>query len=132
MKRIIIFLMSGICLASCSIARFQPVSDTYTSEVRVDTTFVLDSVYIDRIRVIREKADTVYVTDVKTEVKYKYRDRVKTDTLVLTKTETITQVQEVEKPLTRWQNFRLKGFWILAGLVVLWIVWKIARLWLHL
>lgn len=130
MKRIIIFLMSGICLASCSTMRLQPHTDTYTGEVRVDTTFVLDSVYIDRIRTIREKADTVYVTDVKTEYKYRYRDRVKIDTLVVTETKTETQL--VEKELTWWQNFRLKGFWILAGLVALWVVWKIARLWLHL
>lgn len=130
MKRLIIFLMSGICLASCSIARFRPVSDAYTGRVKVDSVFVYDSVYIDRIRVIKEKADTVYIVDRKTETKIKYLDRVKIDTLIQERV--VTQVQEVEKPLTWWQTFRLKGFWILAGLVVLWLVWKIARLRLHL
>lgn len=130
MKRIIIFLMAGICFVSCATARFQPVTDTYSGEVRVDSVFVLDSVYVDRIRIVKEKADTVYVTDWKTEYKIKYRDRVKVDTLVQEKV--ITQIREVEKELTWWQNFRLKGFWVLLGLVALWIIWKIARLWLHL
>lgn len=130
MKRIIIFLIAGMCLVSCATARFQPVSDTYSGEVRVDSVFVLDSVYIDRIRIVKEKADTVYVTDWKTEYKIKYRDRVKIDTLVQEKV--ITQIREVEKDLTWWQNFRLKGFWVLLGLVALWIVWKIMKLWLHL
>lgn len=126
MRRLYILLMSAICLASCSIARFQPVSDTSKTEVRVDSVMVYDSVYIDRIRIIKAKADTVYVTDVKTEYKYKYLDRVKVDTLILTETKTETQF--VEKELTPWQTFRLKGFWVLAGLVVLWIVWKIIKL----
>lgn len=130
MKRIIIFLIAGMCLVSCATARFQPVTDTYSGEVRVDSVFVLDSVYIDRIRIVKEKADTVYITDWKTEYKIKYRDRVKIDTLILTETKTETQL--VEKELTWWQTFRLKGFWVLLGLVALWIVWKIARLWLHL
>lgn len=126
MKRIIIFLMSGICCASCSVARFQPVSDTYSGEVRVDSVMVYDSVYIDRIRTIKEKADTVYVTDVKTEYKYRYRDRIKIDTLILTETKTETQL--VEKELTSWQNFRLKGFWYLLGLTLAFIVLKLLKM----
>lgn len=125
MKRLIIFLMSGICLASCSVARFQPHTDTYSESVRVDTTFVLDSVYIDRIRTIKEKADTVYVTDYKTEYKYRYRDRVKIDTLIQERV--VTETQLVEKELTFWQTFRLKGFWYLLGVIALWIVWKIIK-----
>ena len=130
MKRIIIFLMSGICSLSCSTARFQPVSDTYSESVRVDTTFVLDSVYIDRIRTVKAKADTVYVTDIKTEYKYRYRDRVKIDTLIQERV--VKEMQLVPKELSWWQNFRLKGFWVLLGLVALFVIWKIARLWLHL
>lgn len=129
MKRFIIFLTAGICLASCSTTRFQPVLDTYSESVRVDTTYVLDSVYIDRIRTIREKADTVYVTDVKTEYKYRYRDRVKIDTLI--QKEVVTETQLVEKELTWWQRFRLKGFWYLLGLVLAYVLWRIVRFWLQ-
>lgn len=125
MKRIIIFLTAGICSVSCSVARFQPVTSTERDKVSIDTTYVHDSVYIDRIRTIRAKADTVYVTDVKTEYKYRYRDRVKIDTLIQERV--VTEVKEVEKKLTWWQRFRLKGFWYLAGAVALWIAWNIRR-----
>lgn len=132
MKRLYILLVSAICITSCGITHFQPHTDTYTGEVRVDSVMVRDSVYIDRIREIKTKADTVYITDIKTEYKYKYRDRVKIDTLVVTQTEVITEVKEVEKELTWWQNFRLKGFWWLAGAIALFGIWKIAKLRLHL
>lgn len=122
--------MSAISLTSCSVARFQPATDTYTGEVRVDSVMVLDSVYIDRIRVIREKADTVYVFDTKTEYKYKYRDRVKVDTLILT--QKVTETQLKEKELTWWQKFRLNGFWWLLGIIGVFALWKIAKLYLHL
>lgn len=130
MKHLLQIAVLSLLVTSCSIARFQPVTDTYTGEVRVDSVMVLDSVYIDRIRVIREKADTVYITDTKTEIKYRYRDRVKVDTLILTETKTETQL--VEKELTWRQKFRLKGFWYLLGVIALFVIWKIARLRLHL
>jgi len=132
MKSLLPFIFLILLTSSCGITHFQPHTDTYTGEVRVDSVMVRDSVYIDRIREIKTKADTVYITDVRTEYKYKYRDRVKVDTLVVTQTETVTEVREVEKELTWWQKFRLKGFWVLSGLVALWVIWKIARLRLHL
>ena len=130
MKRFIIFLTLGICLQSCSIRHFQPVLRDSVIVVRIDTTRVLDSVYIDRIREIKTKADTVYITDYKTEYKYRYRDRIKIDTLYQEKV--ITETKEVEKPLTWWQTFRLKAFWYLAGFLLAWIALKIAKIYLHL
>ena len=133
MKRLLaitILLMSAISLTSCSVARFRPSTDTYTGEVRVDSVMVLDSVYVDRIRTIKEKADTIYVTDYKTEYKYRYRDRVKVDTLILTETKTETQL--VEKELTAWQKFRLNAFWWLFGVIGVFALWKIAKIYLHL
>lgn len=51
-----------------------------------------------------------------------------TDTLIVEKeAQEVEVVKEVEKPLTWWQNFRLKGFWwLLAGLVgcIVWIFRK--------
>lgn len=35
----------------------------------------------------------------------------------------ITDVKEVEKPLTAWQNFRLKGFWWLLGIIATALLW---------
>lgn len=132
MRKIIIILFSGTILASCGIRRFQPVSEGYTGEVRVDSVVVFDSVFVDRIRIVKEKADTVYVTDARTEYKYKYLDRVKVDTLIQVQREVVTEVQEIEKPLTWWQRFRLKAFWWLLAAVGLWIGWKSRKLWLKI
>lgn len=123
MRHLLQIAILSLLVTSCSVARFQPSTDTYTGEVRVDSVTVYDSVYIDRIRTIKEKADTVYITDVKTEYKYKYRDRVKVDTLILTETKTETQL--VEKELTWWQKFRLRAFWYLLGVIALFVIWKI-------
>lgn len=35
-----------------------------------------------------------------------------------------TVTEYIEKPLTPWQTFRLRAFWWLLGMVVLWIAWK--------
>lgn len=126
-----IFVASGLwCLTSCATARFQPVQRDSTYTARVDSVYVLDSVYIDRYRTIMSKADTVYITDTKTEVRYRWRDRVQTDTLVVNHTE--TKVVEVQHELNWWQRFRLNGFWVLLGIIGLWIAWKIAKIYLHL
>lgn len=132
MKRLIIFLTAGICLLSCSTAHLQPHTDTYTGEVKVDSVKVVDSVYIDRIRTIQTKADTIYITYTKVEYKYKFRDKIKIDTLVQIREKVVTEVKEVEKKLTWWQNFRIKGFWYLLGVVAVFVIWKIVRLRLHL
>lgn len=129
MKHLLQIAIFALLVTSCGIARFQPVLDTYTGEVRVDSVTVYDSVYIDRIRIIKAKADTIYVTDWKTEYKYKYRDRVKVDTLIQERV--ITETQLVEKELTWWQRFRLKAFWWLLGVIALFVIWKIAKLYLR-
>lgn len=110
--------------------QIRPIERDYSAEVRVDSIRVLDSVYIDRIRTVETKADTVFVTEVKTEYKYRYRDRVQTDTLIVEKERVV--VQEVERELTPWQNFRLNALWWLLGAVALGVAWKIAKLRLHL
>lgn len=124
MKRLALIAAAVLLLQACSPRHFQPVSEASRTEVRVDSVMVVDSVYIDRIRTIREKADTVYVTDWKTEYKYKYLDRVKVDTLVVTQKETVTEVREVERKLTAWQTFRLRAFWYLLGIVAVALGWR--------
>lgn len=122
---IIAATIAALLLCSCAVQRYQPVQRDSTVTVRVDSVVRIDSVYIDRIRTIEAKADTVYVTDIKTEYKFKYLDRVKIDTLIVER-ERIETV-EVEKPLTWWQTFRLRAFWVLAAAAALWIVLKFRR-----
>jgi hypothetical protein len=72
-----------------------------------------DSVYI------KEKGDTIYM------YKFKYLNRYKllTDTMYICKTDTINNVVEVEKPLTKWEKVKLDlGGFAFGGIVVLIII----------
>ena len=53
----------------------------------------------------------------------------KTETETTVKTETVTEY--VEKPLTRWQEFRLKAFWWMAAIIAAGVAIQIARIYLH-
>lgn len=117
----------ALLATSCSPRNFLPLPQPSKDSERVDTTYVFDSIYIDRIRIVKEKADTIYVTDWKTEYKYKYKDRYVHDTTTIREPYPVEVIKEVEKELNWWQKFRLKGFWVLFGLVGVWVVWKIAR-----
>lgn len=123
MKRIILLGLVVLLLCSCGATRVQTqtiyVRDTtYVSKVQVDSVYKRDSVFV------KEKGDTIY--------KYveKYRDRYKflRDTIYRYKVDSVyvdkERVVKVEKQLTAWQRFRLRGFWALLAAIACWIVWK--------
>jgi hypothetical protein len=79
-----------------------PVETVKTDSVRVvdvrrDSIFVMDSV------IIREKADTVYVTRWRTE----FREVLRMDTLQVLRVDSVNTVVEVEKKLSRWQKTKM-------------------------
>jgi hypothetical protein len=79
-----------------------PVETVKTDSVRVvdvrrDSIFVMDSV------IIREKADTVYVTRWRTE----FREALKIDTLQVLRVDSVDTVIEVEKKLTKVQQLKM-------------------------
>lgn len=126
MKRIILLGLVVLLLCSCGATRVQTqtiyVRDTtYVSKVQVDSVYKRDSVFV------KEKGDTIY--------KYveRYRDRYKflRDTIYRYKVDSVyvdkERVVKVEKQLTAWQRFRLRGFWILAAIIGGYIVWKFRR-----
>lgn len=47
---------------------------------------------------------------------------------VSTTKETITKTEYKDKPLSWWQNFRLKAFWWLLGMVILLLLWTFRKL----
>lgn len=53
----------------------------------------------------------------------------KTETGTSVKTETVTEY--VEKPLTRWQEFRLKAFWWMAGIIAAGIALRVVKAYLR-
>ena len=126
MKRIILLGLVVLLLCSCGATRVQTqtiyVRDTtYVSKVQVDSVYKRDSVFV------KEKGDTIY--------KYveRYRDRYKflRDTIYRYKVDSVSvdkeRVVKVEKQLTAWQRFKMRGFWILAAVIGGYLVWKNRR-----
>lgn len=123
MKRIILLGLVVLLLCSCGATRVQTqtiyVRDTtYVSKVQVDSVYKRDSVFV------KEKGDTIY--------KYveRYRDRYKflRDTIYRYKVDSVyvdkERVVKVEKQLTAWQRFKMRGFWALLAAMTCWIAWK--------
>ena len=110
-------LMIGI-LCSCTSVRYVPVESVktdsiYINKLQVDSIYMQDSVYV------KEKGDTIYM------YKFKYLDRYKllTDTMYVNRTDTIYNMVEIEKPLTKWQKVKLDmGGFAFGGIVVLAII----------
>lgn len=105
-------------LCSCTSVKYVPVESVktdsiYINKVEVDSIYMKDSVYI------KEKGDTIYM------YKYKYLNRYKllTDTMYVNRTDTIYNVVEIEKQLTKWQKVKLDlGGFAFGGIVVLIII----------
>ena len=110
-------------LCSCTSVRYVPVESVktdsiYINKLQVDSIYMQDSVYI------KEKGDTIYM------YKYKYLNRYKllTDTMYICKTDTINNVVEVEKPLTRWQKAKQELGGIAMGVLGVLGVFGIIRI----
>jgi hypothetical protein len=118
LKMFLSLMLLFALMASCTSVRYVPVEcvktdSIYINKLQVDSIYMQDSVYI------KEKGDTIYM------YKYKYLNRYKllTDTMYICKTDTINNVVEVEKPLTKWQKVKLDlGGFAFGGIVVLAII----------
>lgn len=131
MKKIdaVFILLPLITFTSCRTLR---VIEQVPVEVH-DTAYVAkvmhDSTYIDRWHTVEVKGDTVFVTDQQITVKW----RTHTDTAYKYVEKpvkvTVEQIKEVEKPLTKWQKFKMRGFWWLAVGLAGYILWRTRRLW---
>lgn len=123
LSELVTMSLLAVLVASCGAARVQTqtiyVRDTtYISKLQVDSVYKHDSVFV------KEKGDTIY--------KYveRYRDRYKflRDTIYRYKVDSVyvdkERVVKVEKQLTAWQRFKMRGFWALLAAMACWIVWK--------
>lgn len=123
LSELVTLSLLAVLVTSCGAARVQTqtiyVRDTtYISKVQVDSVYKRDSVFV------KEKGDTIY--------KYveRYRDRYKflRDTIYRYKVDSVyvdkERVVKVEKQLTAWQRFKMRGFWALLAAMACWIVWK--------
>ena len=123
LSELVTMSLLAVLVASCGAARVQTqtiyVRDTtYISKVQVDSIYKRDSVFV------KEKGDTIY--------KYveRYRDRYKflRDTIYRYKVDSVyvdkERVVKVEKQLTAWQRFKMRGFWALLAAMACCIAWK--------
>lgn len=126
LPELVSFALLAVLVTSCGAARKQIETiylrdTTYISKVQVDSVFRHDSVFV------KEKNDTIYIYKEKVRDRYRLlRDTVyrhKVDSVYIDKVREV----KVEKELTAWQRFRLRGFWILAAVIVGYFVWKNRR-----
>lgn len=123
LSELVTMSLLAVLVASCGAARVQTqtiyVRDTtYISKLQVDSVYKRDSVFV------KEKGDTIY--------KYveRYRDRYKflRDTIYRYKVDSVyvdkERVVKVEKQLTAWQRFKMRGFWALLAAMACCIAWK--------
>ena len=115
MKKVLLYLIICACVCACKSPKVVTMTE-YRDRVQKDTITLTDSVYVSRY--MREKGDTVFVTD--TLFKFKYRDKVR-DVYVHD-----SVPYEVPVP-TRMRNgydrFTSWGFWIFVILMLIRFAW---------
>lgn len=156
MRKLIIIVFIASLLTSCGSSRHAATSiethDSTKVEVRTERIEHIDTVYIELPRQVerivtqdttsrlendyavseaRVEAGMLHHTlktkaakipvPVKTTIEKK--DSITTNS----KSEVEKEKVYIEKELTAWQRFRLRGFWILAAIVAGYIVWKFRR-----
>lgn len=126
LPELVTFALIAVLVTSCGAARKQVETiylrdTTYISKVQVDSVFKRDSIFV------KEKNDTIYIYKEKVRDRYRLlRDTVyrhKVDSVYIDKVREV----KVEKGLTAWQRFRLRGFWILAAIIGGYLVWRNRR-----
>ena len=125
MKRLIPLILC-LALASCSPRHFEPIIQRDTTYIaRVDSVYIVDSIYIDRYRTIETKADTIYVTDIRTEFKYKWRDREVHDTTFVERV--VQEIKEVPAQITKLQRLWMTLGKALALIALLYLIIVIVK-----
>lgn len=135
--RLSLVLTILLMLTGCKTIEYVPietvttkVDSIYINKVQVDSIFERDSIYINQYTY----GDTVYRDKIK--YIYRYRDKLRIDTLHLWHVDSVlveqTRVIEVDKPPSKWQSFLLYlGIFALATIVVLigiGILWLIRKI----
>lgn len=111
-----IFCLLSVCLmiVSCRSVKYVPLEtvktdSVYVNKVQRDSIRLQDSIFVF------VKGDTVRIE----KYKYLYRDRVVVDTVYKVQCDTIRVPYPVEKPLTRWQQWKLDlGGFAMAAIAI--------------
>ena len=144
MKYILLYIFSALCVA-CSVTRQAALSENISTEVKVVTVYEKDTVVVEIPQIVEkvQTMDTVSVlenefakssaeiskgilshsletkpvqkqVEIQKEIVYKdsivFRDR------------TVVETVEVEKPLSGWQQFKMKTGGVTVGIMILLVV----------
>lgn len=122
----VLWAMIGATLCvMCSCARVQyiPVENVKIDSVRV-IDIQRDSIYVQDSVIIREKADTIFVTRWRTE----YREALRVDTFEVFRTDSIQNIIEVERKLSKIEQTQMdigRGvMWAVPILIALWLLYR--------
>lgn len=114
--RAIIIIMAALLMVGCKTTQTIVEKPVYVHDTTQSVRVERDSVYVDRWHTIEVKGDTVYVTDSvwvvryfrTTDTAYKYIEKpVNVE---------VTKIQEVTKPLGFWRKLLIYNgiFWLLV------------------
>lgn len=108
--------MALCVMCSCARVQYIPVESIKTDSVRV-VDIQRDSIFIQDSVIVREKADTIFVTRWRTE----YREALRVDTVQIIRTDSIQNIVEVERDFTPWESicFSLGRVMLTIGAFVL-------------
>jgi hypothetical protein len=113
--------------AACNTTKIASNTDREATRVEYRDRLQTDSVFImlrDSI-IIQKRSDTVFVEKFKTQIAY--RDRLRVDTFRVSDTVRVTQLETVTEEVNRlngWQYFQVWTGRILAGLIIIFLLFK--------
>ena len=125
MKKLIIFLVM-FAIFGCTKRIYIPVTTTVT-EIEYRDKLVRDSIFFSDSVLIERNGDTVF----NTRIKYQYINKLVRDTVNRFDSVYIEKPIEVVKEvnrLTKWQRWRLNFLWVLMAGGVIYVIYKIKRL----
>lgn len=161
MRKLIIIVFIASLLTSCGSSRHAATSiethDSTKVEVRTERIEHIDTVYIELPRQVERivtqdttsRLENDYAVSeasveagmlhhtletkvAKIPVPVKSTIEKKDSVTTTSKSEVEKEKVYIEKELTAWQRFRLRGFWILAAMVGGFVVWKYRKILLRL
>lgn len=110
-------------MTSCTSVKYVPVETIKTDSVRV-VDVQRDSIYVQDSVIVREKADTIFVTRWRTE----YREALRVDTVQIVRTDSIQNIVEVERKLSKLEQTQMdigRGvMWAIPILIALWLLYR--------
>lgn len=118
-----------LSLTGCKTVKFVPVPEYHTLyKTRVDTVQRWDSVYFRDSVYMASKGDTVYLTKTHWRERFRNAYHIKVDTVM--QRDSIPVPYPVEKPLTKWQQWKMDlGGWAMgvAALLVILVILKVIK-----